>query len=263
MEILNRNTSSAPVRAIIFDFDGTLSTLRCGWENVMRPLMLECIGMGTVTPELESEVDAYINESTGIQTIFQMKWLANRVVSAGGPEKDPWEYKAEYNKRLMDKISAERDALEAGTMPRDLKLMLGSEAFLQALTARGVKLFAASGTDDADVRREATALGMAEYFTEIAGAPAGVESCSKEAVLRRLLNESGYSGESLAVIGDGKVEIALGKASGARALGIASNEEVRCGINEVKRQRLIQAGADAIIGDFSELNAILSWLGLN
>ena len=25
------------VQAAIFDFDGTFSTLRCGWEEVMRP----------------------------------------------------------------------------------------------------------------------------------------------------------------------------------------------------------------------------------
>ena len=29
------------IKAAIFDFDGTCSTLRCGWERVMEPLMLE------------------------------------------------------------------------------------------------------------------------------------------------------------------------------------------------------------------------------
>ena len=28
---------------LLFDFDGTISTLRCGWEKVMKPLMLEMI----------------------------------------------------------------------------------------------------------------------------------------------------------------------------------------------------------------------------
>ena len=31
------------IKAAVFDFDGTISTLRCGWEEVMEPLMLECI----------------------------------------------------------------------------------------------------------------------------------------------------------------------------------------------------------------------------
>ena len=34
------------VKAAIFDFDGTFSTLRCGWEKVMRKLMLELISGG-------------------------------------------------------------------------------------------------------------------------------------------------------------------------------------------------------------------------
>jgi hypothetical protein len=66
----------------------------------------------------------------------------------------------------------------------------------------------------------------------------------------------------LAVIGDGKVEMALGREFGAITLGIASDEENRCGINNVKRTRLIKAGAHALTGDFIEKDEILSWLRL-
>ena len=58
------------------------------------------------------------------------------------------------------------------------------------------------------------------------------------------------------------MEIALGKEAGARTLGIASDEEHRRGIFPVKQQRLQQAGADRIIGDFSQLEELLSWMGL-
>ena len=46
MEILHADTPRTPVRAVLFDFDGTVSTLRCGWEAVMKPLMLEMISGG-------------------------------------------------------------------------------------------------------------------------------------------------------------------------------------------------------------------------
>ena len=46
MEILHFDTPSTPVRAVLFDFDGTISTLRCGWEEVMQPLMVEMISGG-------------------------------------------------------------------------------------------------------------------------------------------------------------------------------------------------------------------------
>ena len=50
---------------------------------------------------------------------------------------------------------------------------------------------------------------------------------------------------------------------GARAIGLASDEEHRHGVNPVKRERLVKAGADIITGDFNELNELLTFLGLN
>jgi phosphoglycolate phosphatase-like HAD superfamily hydrolase len=260
LEILSSVLAAAPLAAV-FDFDGTISTLRCGWERVMRPLMLECISPGAApTPALEAEVDRYIDESTGIQTIYQMQWLARRVVEAGGPARDPWDYKAEYNRRLMERVAHKKCAVETGAEPPARYLVAGALEFLGALKARGVRLYLASGTDDADVKAEAALLGAAEYFTAIAGAPAGVAACSKEAVLQNLIETGGVAGERLLVVGDGKVEIALGKARGAKTLGAATNEITGRGVNETKRRRLIAAGADAITGDFTDLAALTDWI---
>ena len=66
-----------PVRAVLFDFDGTISTLREGWPEIMAPMMVEMIaGPTEPTDALRAEVAAYIDRSTGIQTIHQMAWLA-------------------------------------------------------------------------------------------------------------------------------------------------------------------------------------------
>ena len=175
MEILHPNTACTPVHAVLFDFDGTISTLRCGWENVMKPLMLEMISGGKGwDAALEREVDDYINESTGIQTIHQMKWLAETVHARGNnPDAptDPWWYKGEYNRRLMENIRSRIDDVTSGRAPRETYMMQGSEAFLQALRERGIKLYVASGTDHPDVLNEVAALGLTKYFTQIAGAP--------------------------------------------------------------------------------------------
>jgi len=265
MELLNPNTPKTPVRAVLFDFDGTVSTLRHGWEAVMKPLMLEMISGGKpYSAELTKEVDDYINESTGIQTIHQMKWLAERVASEGKNQDaptDPWWYKGEYNRRLMENVQKRLDALKSGEVPNTAFLMEGSEAFLAALCDRRVKLYVASGTDHPDVINEAECLGVAKYFYEIAGAPVAAESCSKEKVIERLIAEEKLSGDDFAVIGDGKVEIRLGKEAGARCIGLASNEADRRGVDPIKRDRLIPAGADIIAGDFSEKDALLAFLG--
>ena len=117
-------------------------------------------------------------------------------------------------------------------------------------------MFAASGTDEEDVIKEATALGLAKYFDEIAGSKPHSEQCSKEEVINRLLHEN----SEMIVIGDGKVEIRLGRDNGALTLGVASDEQARQGINPVKQYRLTAAGAHAIVGDFGNLDEILEWI---
>lgn len=260
------NTPITPVKAVLFDFDGTISTLRYGWEKVMRAMMLEMIPGGREPDaELIEKVDAYLDESTGIQTIFQMKWLAAQVKDYGMardlPE-DPWWYKDEYNRRLMQSVSQRVDQVRQGKCAREMYLISGAERFLKELRARKVDCYVASGTDDADVRGEAGALGVDHYFARIAGAPVRTEGCAKEAALRMLVQEIGLTGEKIAVIGDGKVEIGLARSIGARALGLATDEAALHGVNEKKRERLIRAGADAIAGDFLDLDALLAWLGL-
>ncbi len=266
MEILIESPKKrSRIKIALFDFDGTISTLRHGWEGIMEPLMLEMITGGTkANRELVHEVKEYIDQSTGIQTYYQMKWLAEAVKRHGrNPEAvdDPWWYKAEYNRRLME-IVEKRIAYIRNEQKSNSDFMIkGSEEFLKALTKNGTEVYVASGTDDPDVKREAEILGLSRYFKEIAGAPLGIADCSKETVLKRLVEEYGLTGSEVVVIGDGKVEITLGRKVGAVTLGIASDEDILCGVNPIKRERLVKAGAHAITGDFEDSNEILSWLG--
>jgi len=260
------STQKKPIRAMLFDFDGTISTLRCGWELVMKPLMLEMIsGDHPVTAELEKEVDDYIDASTGIQTIHQMKWLAETVAAKGmnpGAPTDPWWYKGEYNRRLMVQIDERLAQLDAGKVTADNYLMMGSVEFLKKLQEKGVKVYVASGTDHPDVIHESTALGVFRYFTQINGAPLGSENCSKEKVIAQFIEDEHLHGDDFAVCGDGRVEIRLGREAGARTIGLASNERLRCGIDETKLHRLKEAGAEYICGDFTEQDKLLEYLGL-
>ena len=263
-----RNIQTAvrlPVTAVVFDFDGTLSTLRYGWEGVMEELMLDLIANGDPTDAIRDEVRAYIDESTGIQTIHQMKWLAQTIKRYGlnpAAPSDPWACKAAYDERLMRPVEKRIHDIETGVAAMEAHRVPGAYLLLEALRRHDIRIYAASGTDQAHVIREAKALGLFPYFAEIHGALPGSEDCSKEAVIKRLLEENDLGGGQIAVIGDGKVEIRLGRNVGARTLGIASNEESKQGMNEQKRKRLTDAGADCILGDFSDLRMVLAFLGL-
>lgn len=242
---------------IVFDFDGTISTLRHGWEGIMQPLMLEMIcPEGNYSDALVKKVADYIDASTGIQTAYQMQWLAEEVQKATGKAEDVWYYKDCYNRKILNMVAEKKQKVLDGTAQRSDFLIEGSVEFLRALKDLGCRMFLASGTDDADVKAEAAFLGVDGYFEDIKGAPTGTFGCSKELVMRQLMEQAGDSAD-MVVVGDGKVEIQLGNGFGALTVGIASDEDARHGIDAHKKARLEKAGADIIRGDFTETEELV------
>jgi phosphoglycolate phosphatase-like HAD superfamily hydrolase len=79
-------------------------------------------------------------------------------------------------------------------------------------------------------------------------------------VIERILQENELQGPELVAFGDGYVEIEDAKAAGGIAVGVATDEANRQGIDEWKRQRLIAAGADLIIPDFAEHTHLVAYL---
>ncbi len=266
MRILNPAVEArvGKTRHALFDFDGTISLLRAGWEEVMIPLMLEMISPGRPpAAELEAEVRAYVDHSTGILTIRQMEWLAE-AVARHGLNTQPLsaaQYKAIYRARLLERIRARVEAVAAGRTPPDEQMVAGARSFLAALAGAGVRLYLASGTDHADVLREAEILGVAGCFEgRIYGALDASEAHDKEQVVRRILAENHLRGDELVVFGDGPVEMRVAVEAGALAVGVASDEVKRAGWNEVKAARLQRAGADALIADFEHGEELSEWL---
>jgi phosphoglycolate phosphatase-like HAD superfamily hydrolase len=252
-------------RHALFDFDGTISLLRQGWETVMGPVMVEAIcGEHPATPEIEQLVADYVDRSTGILTILQMEWLAETVRRLGLAPRPltAREYKAIYLERLMASVGRRIDEVARGQVAPDDRMMHGARAFIAGLHARGVRLYLASGTDHADVAREAAVLGMADFFEgRIYGAlDHSQEAHSKERVIQRILDENRLHGDELLVTGDGPVEIREAHARQALALGVASDEVARSGWNTHKMERLTAAGADLLVADFRMHDQLLGML---
>jgi phosphoglycolate phosphatase-like HAD superfamily hydrolase len=262
MEILNEVPKGA-VKQVLFDFDGTVSVIREGWEKVMGPYMIEVLSEARGGENVSDEVYAYIEKSTGIQTILQMDWLVESVRKAGGEPLDAFEYKAEYNRRLLEVVNERVGRLERGEVTRDNLMVIGAREFLEHLHGRGIRMYVASGTDRDDVRREAAALGVADMFEgRIYGAIGRIEDYSKAQVIRDILAEHGMQGPELAVFGDGPVEIREAKAVGAIAVGVAVDEVAGHGWSERKRKRLTDAGADILVPDFSDMRPVRDLLGM-
>ena len=248
---------------VLFDFDGTLSLIREGWPEVMVPMFLE------MCPALSGETEGQrrqlvyddIMRLNGKQTIYQMIQLAERVRERGGSPREPLWYKKEYLRRLDERIGARLEAIQCGNVAREQFLVHGTVALLEDLKRRGLELYLASGTDDEFVKREAEMLGLKPYFGErIYGALDNYKEFSKKMVIERILRENAVPGDRLLSFGDGYVEIENTKEAGGLAVAVASDEANNGSGNmdEWKRRRLLDVGADVVIPDYRDAALLLS-----
>jgi len=274
IEAIRALPDNLEIRHAIFDHDGTLSTLREGWEKIMEPIMLKAIlgpryqnANETRFARVTQACREFIDRTTGIQTLVQMQGLVALVRQFGcvpaSEILDEHGYKKIYNDALLEMVSRRVQKLERGELcPEDFQLK-NAHALLRALHARGVTLYLASGTDVQDVIAEARAMGYADVFGDrIFGAVGDVNVEAKKLVLARIMQENGLSDANLVTFGDGPVEIRETRRRGGVTVGVASDEVRRFGLNPAKRKRLIRAGADLIVPDFSQLTALLQTLRL-
>ena len=263
IEVINPHVRRGHIRHALFDFDGTVSLIREGWQGVMVPMMVEIL---LQTPRHESEeelhaiVTEFVDRLTGKQTIYQMLQLCEEVRQRGGEPLDALEYKWLYLDRLWERIKGRVAGLKNGWLTPAEMTVPGAVSMLEALRTRGVTCYLASGTDEVYVLDEAAALGLSHYFAAIYGALDDYQNYSKKMVIDRILNEHGLNGPELVTFGDGFVEIENTKAVEGVAVGVASDEVHRQGIDAWKRGRLIEAGADLIIPDFREHQRLAVYL---
>ena len=264
IEIITEPLPILNIRHAIFDHDGTISTLREGWEKIMEPMMTKAIlgdQNGTADEKLfnrvKNRVRELIERTTGIQTISQMHGLVGLVQEFGlvpeGQILSAAKYKGIFNEELIALVNLRLAKLDTGELQISDFTLKGAVPFLRALQNAGVRLYLASGTDENDVKREAERLGYADVFDGgIYGSIGEVAKDAKKVVIERIMHEVNGAFEQLITFGDGPVEIRETKRHGAVAIGVASDELRRFGINFDKRRRLIRAGADALVPDFSQ-----------
>jgi phosphoglycolate phosphatase-like HAD superfamily hydrolase len=264
IEIVHSHYPRGPFLAAIFDFDGTLSLLRRNWQDVMIPMMVDVLAE-TGTDESREALAAYVEEFVmrlnGRQTIYQMIQLAEEVASRGRQPLEPLEYKHQYHKLLWRQVGQRVTDVRGGRIAPEQMIVPGAESLLRSLSDAGLTLYLASGTDLVYVRDELQVLGLARYFeSRVYGALDDYRQFSKAMIIEKMIQDTGVEGRNIVGFGDGFVEIEEVKKVGGLAVGVASNEDTQRGINRWKRNRLIQAGADLIIGDYREREELLSLL---
>jgi phosphoglycolate phosphatase-like HAD superfamily hydrolase len=269
---------SYPVAAI-FDLDGTLSVLREGWEPVMRDAMVRFItgdAYDTLSLEplqqIERQVDRVIERTTGVQTVIQMVEMMHLQELYDFVPVDErataHQYKDWYAQRIRARVEAKFARFEARELGVGEFTILGALPFLTHLRSKGVRLYLASGTDDSDVRHELESFGYADLFDGgIYGSVGDTARDPKRLVVEKakayITEKTGsFTRGDGVVFGDGPVEMREGRSAHFLTVGLVSDEKQRYGLNIKKRERLILAGADLLIPDYSwapHLAAHLGW----
>lgn len=264
IEQIRPGVSARRARFVLFDFDGTVSLIRAGWVDIMIPMMVEILSelkTGESEEQLRTIVEEFVARLTGKQTIYQMIELAEHVEKRGGKPLEPLVYKRMYLDRLHDKIRDRIEELRAGKVPPEKYLVPGARQIIEALAARGLTMFLASGTDQEYMRDEARLLNIDRYFKGgVYGALDDYKSFSKKILIQKVIAEANCRGEEFLGFGDGYVEIENVKEVGGIAVGVATDEPECRKVDEWKRKRLARVGADFIIPNFLCHQELLSIL---
>lgn len=264
-EVIQPRTKLGPPQLVVFDFDGTLSLIREGWQRIMIEMM-----MGYLLPLAQDETEEsirtcvvdFVTELTGKPTILQMVQLVEEMRKRGGSPESPEAYKAEFQSRLDQHIEPRRQALANGSHTPDEHLVPGVREMLRDLAQRNIPLAVASGTDEEFVKYEIELLQIAHYFAgRVFAAPRGDANFSKLGVIQRLIEEFEVEPSGLIGFGDGYAETEAVSRLGGIAIGIAGDELTRDGtVDQWRRERLIAAGAEVVMPDFRDYQRLHDWL---
>jgi phosphoglycolate phosphatase-like HAD superfamily hydrolase len=218
--------------------------------------------------KVEERVNDYIDKTTGIQTLVQMQGLVEIIREFGfvPDEKilDEFGYKKIYNDELLEMVRIRERKYANGELSLEDLTIKNAVPFLKKLYDAGIQLYLASGTDEEDVKAEARALGYDHLFEgRIFGSVGDVTIEAKRIVLNRILDKIGSDASTQVItFGDGPVEIRETRKRGGLTVGMATNELRRYELNPKKRTRLIKAGADIVVSDFSQYAELLKLLNI-
>lgn len=233
--------AAANLRLCFFDINGTL------WRGYPFQIKAELWSRflyndAHPAPERVDEVRRFFIDtdwmSWGEQEKALAAWARERdlapVHSPAGRERSE-EIRKIVNKELVGLATPEQ-------------VLPGTRALLELLRESGVRLEVATSGSAETRNRVLRGLGLSGFFGTLHGGG------KKGDVIGRRLAEEGMAGANAALIGDGRGDIAAARATGALAVGVASDEE--------RAAVLRAAGADVLVhGDFADLPALLSALG--
>ena len=208
-------------KLIILDFDGTLGDTR---EIILRTNKELLALKGYPIPS-----DRVILDTVGLP--LEQCFLA---MFPDFPREELPEWVAAYRQIFEDLRSTVGPSLFPGVMET-----------LEQLYRKGYRLSVASSRGRASLRSLLSDLGLAEYICYALGKEDVFPAKPDPEPVLKTLRDLGYSSGETLVVGDMPVDILMGVRAGARTCGVSYGNS--------SREALLEAGADFVIDEFSEL----------
>jgi len=249
-------------RYAVLDWDGTISRLREGWQNLMLGIFMGVLCQAELKQEnMKATMEdcmISIDKLTGKPTYSQMLDLANRVSALGKKPMHALDYKKAYTTLLDRQVLNRLELLYEGKAVVTDFLVPGSREFLRLLHQKGIKVFVATGSDETPVMHELEELGIMQYCVAVKGChdkKAGEDP--KYTVIKNLIEETKARKGEIFTCGDGFVEVELGAKNGL-AVGVNTKDDNYFKMNQNKFDKLVKAGADVVINDFLEYEKLVN-----
>jgi phosphoglycolate phosphatase len=225
MVISKKRKQFQRIRAIIFDFDGTLAVLNIDFSS-MRERVFNIIRSYGVAEE--SVEQRYLLEI--IDEVYQILW-----------KKKPSNAEKFYQRSHQILHEIEMEAAEKG------RLIPGTEATLKRLRRKGIKVGIITRNCEDAVRR---VFPNINEFCDVFISRNSVKKVKPHPDhLSFVMKALNVSGEETVVVGDHIIDIEAGKRVGMKTIGVLSGR--------TKREEFEKAGADNIFNDATEICRLL------
>ena len=183
------------LEAVVFDCDGViLESADIKSESFLR------IG-GLFGPEIQARLYEYHLGHTGVSRYEKFTWLYRTELGR--------EITVEESRQMGELFS--NYCLEA---VRTAPLVPGFEEALAWFKSRGVALFVASGTPQAELETILADRGLADRFQRILGTPP-----AKSQLLAKIISEGGFDPGRVLMVGDGETDLQAAQDNGALFFG--------------------------------------------
>ena len=220
---MQNSTSGAPIRAVLFDWDGTVADTRPGIFNSVR----YAIGQYGIADKPDDELRYFIGPPLydGFEHVFGVSpELANELTDT-------------YRVYCRDKGIFECNIYD------------GVGDLLRKLHDAGVKTAVVSSKPKEFLDRLVEHFGLAEHLDAVVGPAMDNHNSNKTVLVNQALKELMLLPSTVAMIGDRHFDMEGAKAAGVNAVGVLYGYGTE--------EELCKAGADAICDQVADLRGFL------